>query len=49
LAIIVEIYIYRAVDKFGDTIDFMLSEHQDEATATAYFKPAIDGTGSQKK
>ena len=30
----------RAVDKFGDTIDFMLSEHHDEAAATAFFKQA---------
>jgi putative transposase len=33
----------RAVDKFGDTIDFILSEHRDEAAATAFFKQAIDG------
>lgn len=32
---------YRAVDKFGDTIDFMLSEHR-EAAATAFFKQAIN-------
>jgi len=31
------VYFYRAVDKFGDTIDFMLSEHRDEAAATAFF------------
>ena len=24
------VYLYRAVDKFGDTIDFMLSEHRDK-------------------
>src|SRR5664279_3241657 len=28
------VYLYRAVDKFGDTIDFMLSEHRDEEAAT---------------
>jgi putative transposase len=33
--------LYRAVDKFGDTIDFMLSEHRDEAAATVFFKQAI--------
>jgi putative transposase len=38
-------YLYRAVDKFGDTIDFMLSEHRDEAAATAFFRQAIDGNG----
>jgi putative transposase len=32
------VYLYRAVDKLGDIIDFMLSEHRDEATATAFFK-----------
>jgi len=25
------VYLYRTVDKFGDTIDFMLSGHRDEA------------------
>jgi putative transposase len=35
----------RAVDKFGDTIDFMLSERRDEAAATAFFKQAIDVKG----
>jgi putative transposase len=28
------VYWYRAVDKFGDTIDFMLSEQRDETAAT---------------
>ena len=39
----------RAVDKFGDTIDFMLSEHRDEAAATAFFKQAIDANGFPNK
>ena len=39
----------RAVDKFGDTIDFMLSEHRDEAAATAFFKQAIDANGFPQK
>jgi putative transposase len=34
--------LYRVVDKFGDKIDFMLSEHRDEATATAFFRRAIN-------
>jgi putative transposase len=42
------VYLYRAVDKFGDTIDFMLSEHQDEEATTAFFKQAIDANGFPK-
>ena len=40
---------YRAVDKFGDTVDFMLSECRDEAAATAFFKQAIDTNGFLNK
>ena len=43
------VYLYRAVDKFGDTIDFMLSEHRDEAAATAFFKQAINANGFPNK
>ncbi len=44
------VYLYRAVDKFGDTIDFMLSEHRDEeAAATAFFKQAINANGVPNK
>ena len=39
----------RAVDKFGDTIDFMLSEHRDEEAATAFFKQAINANGFPNK
>lgn len=34
-------YLYRAVDKEGDTIDFMLSKHRDEAAAKTFFTKAI--------
>jgi putative transposase len=43
------VYLYRAVDKFGDTIDFMLSEHRDEAAATAFIKKAINANGFPDK
>ena len=43
------VYLYRAVDKFGDTIDFMLSEHRDEEAATAFFKHAINAYGFPNK
>jgi len=43
------VYLYRAVDKQGDTIDFMLSEHRDEEAATAFFKQAINQNGFPDK
>ena len=43
------VYFYRAVDKFGATIDFIVSEHRDEAAATAFFKQAIDANGFPSK
>ena len=42
-------YLYRAVDKFGDTVDFILSEHRDEMAATTFFKQAINGNGFPHK
>ena len=38
-------YYYRAIDKFGKTLDFMLSEHRDEAAATAFFTRVIGNKG----
>ena len=43
------VYWYRAVDKQGDTIDFMLSEHRDEEAATTFFKQAINQNGLPDK
>ena len=43
------VYLYRAVDKFGGTIDFMLSERRDEKAATAFFKQAINSNGLPEK
>ena len=42
-------YLYRAIDKYGNTVDFMLSEHKDEAAAAAFFKQAIDNSGLPSK
>ena len=39
------VYLYRAIDKHGDTLDFMLSEHRDEAAATRFFAQAIENNG----
>ncbi|WP_347988508.1 IS6 family transposase [Methylomonas sp. AM2-LC] len=39
------VYLYRAIDKYGDTIDFMLSERRDEEASTRFFKQAIDING----
>ena len=39
------VYLYHAVDKFGATIDFMVSGHRDEVAATAFIKQAIDANG----
>src|SRR5438876_10371748 len=38
-------YLYRAVDKEGDTVDFMLSRNRDEASAKAFFDKAIGSSG----
>ncbi|MEM8952422.1 MAG: IS6 family transposase, partial [Pseudomonadota bacterium] len=43
------VYLYRAVDKFGQALDFMLSDRRDEAAATAFFKRAIENNGVPEK
>ncbi|MGF6970531.1 transposase-like protein [Paraburkholderia sp. WC7.3g] len=38
-------YLYRAVDKAGNTLDFLLRAHRDKAAARRYFEKAIDRNG----
>lgn len=45
----VDVYLYRAVDKFGKTIDFMLSEKRDKHAALGFFNKAIYKNGFPEK
>ncbi|BFG81108.1 IS6 family transposase [Paraburkholderia terrae] len=38
-------FLYRAADKAGNTVDFLLRAHRDKAAAHRYFKKAIDQNG----
>ena len=38
-------YLYRAVDKEGNTIDFLLCKNRDTETAKRFFKKAIENNG----
>jgi putative transposase len=42
-------YLYRAVDKEGKTIDFMLSETRDRPAVLKFFKKAIGSSGLPQK
>lgn len=43
------VYLYRAVDKEGNTIDFMLSEKRDRPAVLKFFKKAIGSSGLPQK
>ena len=45
----VDVYLYRAVDKFGKTIDFMLSKRRDKQAALGFFNKAIGENGLPEK
>jgi transposase-like protein len=42
-------YLYRAVDKQGHTVDFLLSEHRDIESAKQFFSSAIEKCGAPEK
>ena len=42
-------YLYRAVDKTGQTIDFLLTAQRDEASALRFLKKAIRRHGAPEK
>ena len=42
-------YLYRAVDRQGLTVDFLLSEHRDIAAAGRFFTRAIEQHGTPEK
>ncbi len=39
-------YLYRALDKEGNTVDFLLRAHRDKAAARRYFEKAISRNGA---
>ena len=43
------VYLYRAVDKEGKTIDSMLSKKRDKKAAKKFFKKAIKSSGEPEK
>jgi len=42
-------HLYRAVDKHGSTVDFLLSEHRDIAAAKRFFIKAIEQHGAPER
>jgi putative transposase len=43
------VYLYRAVDKFGKTLDFMLSERRNKPAAIRFFAHAMEVNGLPRK
>ncbi len=43
------VYLYRAVDKYGATIDFLLRAKRDKQAAKSFFKKAIKQHGKPDK
>ena len=43
------VYLYRAIDKHGDTLEFMVSLKRDERAARKFFKQTIGKHGLPEK
>ncbi len=43
------VYYYRAVDKFGNVIDYYLGQNRDEAAAKTFMNKAIAQNGLPRK
>ena len=43
------VYLYRAIDKYGWTIDFLLRARRDGVAAKAFFRKAFKNNGMPKK
>ncbi len=43
------VYLYRAVDKYGKTLDFMLSQRRNKPAATKFFAQMLEGNGLPRK
>jgi putative transposase len=43
------VYLYRAVDKYGKNLDFMLSKRRNKAAATTFFARALEVNGLPHK
>ncbi len=43
------VYLYRAIDKHGKTLDFMLSKRRNKAAATKFFARALEANGLPRK
>jgi transposase-like protein len=43
------VYLYRSVDRAGNTVDFRLCPRRDVAAAKAFFRKAIKGQGSSPR
>ena len=44
-----DVYLYRTIDKHGDTLEFMVSEKRDEKSAREFFKKTIGKHGLPEK